>query len=135
LPPAELPPPAQLPPAPPSSRPTPVCTYAITPERIDVSSDSDKREIKITTHSACWYTVTSAVSWIRVSSSTKTGTDKFQIEIAKNRSNAIRTGSVTIRGDVFARSVEVTQRAQQHGGDGRGRQDDKDDDEEEDDDD
>ena len=137
-PPAELPPPtppAQLPPAqlpvPPPARPTPVCTYAITPERIDVSSGSDKRDIKITTHSTCSYTVASAVSWIRVSSSTKTGTDKFQIEIAKNRSSAIRTGSVTIRGDVFARSVEVTQRAEQRGGNGRGRQDDKDKDDEE----
>jgi hypothetical protein len=76
--------------------------------------------------------VASAVSWIRVSSSTKTGTDKFQIEISKNRSSAVRTGSVTIRGDAFARSVEVTQRGEQRGGNGRGRQDDKDKDDEED---
>lgn len=133
VPPSSPPPsPAPEPPPPPPSRPAPVCTYAITPERIDVSSGSDKREIKITTHSTCSYTVASAVSWIRVSSSTKTGTDKFQIEISKNRSSAVRTGSVTIRGDVFARSVEVTQRGEQHGGNGRGRQDDKDDHEEED---
>jgi hypothetical protein len=86
------------------------CTYNVSPNSIDVSSDSQTKTITVTTQTGCTVAASVDVSWITIVSEPPAGGGSLSISIAKNASNSQRTGTVTITGqNNFTDTVEVKQ--------------------------
>jgi hypothetical protein len=86
------------------------CTYSVSPNSFDVSSDSQTRTITVTTQTGCSVAATVDVSWITITSVPPAGGGSVNISIEKNTTNIVRTGSVTITGqNNFTKAVDVKQ--------------------------
>jgi hypothetical protein len=88
----------------------PVCTYTVSPNSIDVSSDSHTQTITVTTQANCPVAATVDVEWISITSVGVGPNAIVSLSIQRNASKSDRTGTVTITGQNFSRAVQIRQR-------------------------
>jgi len=91
-------------PPPPSPAPPPACSFTITPEVEQFSTEGGAGTIQVTTQSECAWTASTTESWIRLSESTGKGPGQSRYTVETNDAGA-RTGTITIGG----RTVRVEQ--------------------------
>jgi hypothetical protein len=86
------------------------CSYTVSPNTIDVSSDSQTSTITVTTQTGCSVAAADNVSWITITSVPPSGGGSLTLSIAMNDTNMRRTGIVTITGqNNFQTTVDVKQ--------------------------
>jgi hypothetical protein len=94
------PPPPPSPPPPPPPPPPPTCTYAVSPNPVDVRFSGDDRiDLHVVTGSGCAWTATSQASWITITGASS-GSGDAQVRIAVAPTLAVngRTGTLSIAG-------------------------------------
>lgn len=84
------------------------CTYTVKPDKLDLSSAAQAREITITTQAACPVAITTVAEWIHIGAFAKTGSGKVTILVERNEKNK-RTATVTVTGQNFLRAIKVDQ--------------------------
>jgi hypothetical protein len=84
------------------------CAYSLDRTSFNLSEGKHTRKIIVTTQSFCPVAAKSNVSWIQVTSSPSFGSGEITIKVDENR-GAKRTGTVTVSGQGFTRTVTVTQ--------------------------
>jgi len=85
------------------------CTYTVKPDKLDLSSAAQAREITITTQARCPVAVTTAASWIYIGPFAKTGSGKVIILVERNGKHNKRTATVDVTGENFLRAIKVDQ--------------------------
>ncbi len=84
------------------------CTYALKETATTAASTGDLRKLDIATGPGCTWESSSPLEWLRLVNATSgTGPGSVRLEIADNRGNTPRTGTVTIAGIGY----QVTQMA------------------------
>jgi hypothetical protein len=81
------------------------CSFSLDRNTLDVSADGETQMIQVTTSEGCGWTASASESWIRVVTTSGTGTSRVYFEIAPNTGD-VRHAYVTIAG----LRVDVTQR-------------------------
>ena len=85
------------------------CTYTVKPDKLDLSSAAQAREITITTQSRCPVAITTGASWIHIGPFAKTGSGKVTILFERNQDDDKRIANVTVTGENFLRAIKVDQ--------------------------
>jgi hypothetical protein len=88
---------------------TPSCTYTVSPNSIEVSSDSQTQTITVTTQADCPVAATETLQWITITSVGVAPSAAVVLTIDRNTSKSDRTGTVTITGQNFSQAVQVRQ--------------------------
>ena len=79
-----------------------VCTYSITPTSISLNASATTGNISVSTSSGCPWTAVSNASWITITSgSSGTGNGSVTYIVSQNTTGAIRTGTITVGGQIF----------------------------------
>ncbi len=77
----------------------PVCTYTLTPNRLDVNSTAGSRTVKVSTQGGCAWQATTATAWIQlVQPALGTGSGSFAFHYAANP-GAARLGGILVAGE------------------------------------
>jgi hypothetical protein len=81
------------------------CSYSAAPLSVSAPSTGFNGSISVITGSSCAWTPVSSVPWITVTSGGMSGLGSFTFSVAVNGTGAVRTGTLTVGGEV----VTVTQ--------------------------
>jgi len=78
------------------------CTFAIAPSSQDVAQAGGSGAVTVTANAGCTWTASSNAPWITVTAgATGSGGGSVQFGVAANTTGAVRSGTVTIAGQVF----------------------------------
>jgi hypothetical protein len=88
----------------------PSCTYTVSPDSIQVSSDNQSQTILVTTQTNCAVAATVDVQWIDITSVGVAPNATVALAIDRNTGKTDRTGTVTITGQNFSQAVQILQR-------------------------
>ncbi|HUP61443.1 MAG TPA: BACON domain-containing carbohydrate-binding protein [Thermoanaerobaculia bacterium] len=81
---------------------TVTCTYTFTPPEANYTNAAATGSVNVATQSSCSWTATSNAPWITVTSgSSGTGNGTVGYSVAANSSSSLRTGSLSIGGELF----------------------------------
>jgi len=85
------------------------CTYTVKPDKLDLSSAAQAREITITTQATCPVAITTTAEWIHIGTFAKAGSGKVTILVDRNTKVDERTATVKVTGDNFLHTIKVDQ--------------------------
>lgn len=87
-----------------------VCTYSVSPQSLDVSSNSQTRTITVTTQADCPVNASESVNWLSIESVGDAPSAVITLEFEEHGGKNDRTTTVTITGLNYTRDVQVRQR-------------------------
>jgi hypothetical protein len=87
-----------------------VCTYSVSPESLDVSSDSQTGTITVTTQANCPVSASESANWLSITSVGTAPSAVVTLQFDRHNGKNDRTTTVTITGSNFTSNVQVRQR-------------------------
>lgn len=92
-----------------AGRPAPVCTYAVSPTSVALTSPSGNGAIGITAPAGCEWAAASQTGWITITSGANgSGNGAFGYVVATNSSTTNRSGSMSVAGQTITVSQSGT---------------------------
>jgi hypothetical protein len=87
--------------------PTPVCTYAISPAALTISSEGGSGTVAVTAGANCSWSATASASWITITAgATGSGPGTITYSVSANDATTSRAGSLTVGGQTHAVTQE-----------------------------
>jgi all-beta uncharacterized protein len=78
------------------------CTYTLSRTSDQANPDGDQGEVSVTAPAACAWTASSQATWVHITSSASdSGNGKVTYTVDANKTEATRTGTLTIAGQTF----------------------------------
>jgi len=86
-----------------SERPSPSCTYSISPGSQSFSSSGESGTISVSTQNNCQWTASTNAAWVFIDSTNKrSGNNTIRFSLSANPSAEPRTAQITVEGQVFS---------------------------------